>query len=187
MKLLVIALASCLFLFSCEAVVETTQTMRQIDCPTDIASLAFDFAEQYRDAETEYAWGGQDALRVIRVDCSGLVVRCYGYAVENSAYCLLFDDASSSDFYAKYARLVDLPELRRGDLIFMGEPEVDSVTHIALFERVDAGEIYFIDATQKDTNGDGINDINGVTARHYAADDARIRAFGILQVGTTWN
>ncbi len=170
--------AICLLLFSCGAGFEAT-----IDCPADIAARAFAFAVQYRDAETEYAWGGQDALRAaLRLDCSGLVVRCYGYAVEDSAYRLLFADASSADMYANYARLVELDELRQGDLIFMGESGTAQVTHIALFDHTEAGIVYFIDATKKDTDGDGIDDIDGVTARHYAANDARIKAFGIMQV-----
>lgn len=159
-----------------------------IDCPADIAAKAFAFAVQYRDAETEYAWGGQDALRAaLRLDCSGLVVRCYGYAVEDSPYRLLFADASSADLYVDYARLVAVDDLRQGDLIFMGEPGTDRVTHIALFDRAESGNLFFIDATKKDTDGDGIDDINGVTARHYAADDERIKAFGVLQVRTIWH
>ncbi len=157
---------------------DTAGAGRTVDCPAVIAAQAFAFAVQYRDAETEYAWGAQDALRAaLRLDCSGLVVRCYGYAVEDSPYCLLFDDASSADLYADYARLVAL-----GDLLFMGEPGTDRVTHIALFDRAESGNIFFIDATRKDTDGDGIDDINGVTARHYAAGDERIKAFGIMQV-----
>ena len=164
---------------------DTADTGRTVDCPAAIAAQAFAFAVQYRDAETEYAWGGQDALRAaLRLDCSGLVVRCYGYAVEDSPYCLLFDDASSADLYADYARLVAVDALRQGDLLFMGEPGTDLVTHIALFDRAESGNIYFIDATRKDTDGDGIDDINGVTARYYAADDERIKAFGIMQVRT---
>ena len=160
---------------------DTAGAGRTVDCPAVIAAQAFAFAVQYRDAETEYAWGAQDALHL---DCSGLVVRCYGYAVEDSAYRLLFADASSADLYADYARLVALDDLRQGDLLFMGEPGTDRVTHIALFDRAESGNIFFIDATKKDTDGDGIDDINGVTARHYAADDERIKAFGIMQVRT---
>lgn len=176
------ALAVCALFFSCDLAHDTAGAGRTIDCPADIAARAFAFAVQYRDAETEYAWGGQDALRAaLRLDCSGLVVRCYGYAVEDSAYRLLFADASSADMYASYARLVELDELRQGDLIFMGEPGTERVTHIALFDRTEAGIVYFIDATKKDTDGD---DIDGVTARRYAADDERIKAFGMMQVRT---
>lgn len=185
MRAIVLAVAACLPLCSCVMAHDTADAGRTIDCPAAIAATAFAFAVQYRDAETEYAWGAQDALRAaLRLDCSGLVVRCYGYAVEDSSYCLLFDDASSADLYADYARLVALDDLRQGDLIFMGEPGTDRVTHIALFDRTESGNLFFIDATRKDTDGDGIDDINGVTARHYAADDERIKAFGIMQVRT---
>lgn len=185
MRTIVLALAACLSLFSCDMAQDTVDSGRTVDCPAAIAAQAFAFAVRYRDAETEYAWGGQDALRAaLRLDCSGLVVRCYGYAVEDSPYCLLFDDASSVDLYADYARPVAVDDLRQGDLLFMGEPGTDRVTHIALFDRAESGILFFIDATRKDTDGDGIDDINGVTARHYAADDERIKAFGIMQVRT---
>ncbi len=101
MRAVVLALAVCAFFFSCDLAHDTDGAGRTIDCPADIAARAFAFAVQYRDAETEYAWGGQDALRAaLRLDCSGLVVRCYGYAVEDSVYRLLFADASSADRYA---------------------------------------------------------------------------------------
>ena len=46
----------------------------------------------------------------------------------------------------------------------------------------DNGKIYFIDSTQKDTNGDGINDIDGVSYRDYPEDDSRFKAFGRMRV-----
>ena len=183
-KIIGMLLVGMLF-FSCSLAPDEVACGQIVDCPEAIAAKAFYFAEQYRDTETVYVWGGQDGLRAaLALDCSGLVVRCYGYAVEDSAYWLLFDDASSADFYERYARLVPLAELRQGDLLFMGEQSTDTVTHIALFDRLDGEELYFIDSTQKDTDGDGKNDIDGVTERHYACDDERIKAFGILQVGT---
>ena len=65
----------------------------------------------------------------------------------------------------------------------MGESDSSEVTHIALFEKLENGRIYFIDSTQKDTNGDGINDIDGVTYRNYSEDDSRFKAFGRMKVG----
>ena len=35
---------------------------------------------------------------------------------------------------------------------------------------------------QEDTNGDGINDIDGVTYRNYSEDDSRFKAFGRMRV-----
>ncbi len=64
----------------------------------------------------------------------------------------------------------------------MGEAESDKITHIAVFEKTENGIIYFIDSTQKDTNGDGVNDINGVTRRNYSENDKRFKAFGIMRL-----
>ena len=36
--------------------------------------------------------------------------------------------------------------------------------------------------TQKDTDGDGVDDINGVTERNYEVSDKRLKSFGIMQV-----
>lgn len=86
----------------------------------------------YKDSETEYKFGGQDPLRTIKIDCSGLVVMCYKYALVDTHYSLLFDDATAHDMYEKYSFQTDKP--RQGDLIFMGESNSDKITHIALFD-----------------------------------------------------
>ena len=64
----------------------------------------------------------------------------------------------------------------------MGETNSDSVTHIALFDKLENGKIYFIDSTQKDTNGDGVNDIDGVTYRDYSENDSRFKGFGRMRL-----
>ena len=64
----------------------------------------------------------------------------------------------------------------------MGESDSPSVTHIALFEKNQNGIIYFIDSTQKDTDGDGVYDIDGVTYRQYPENDNRFKAFGIMRL-----
>ena len=84
--------------------------------------------------------------------------------------------------YTNASTHIDKAELKKGNLIFIGEADSDSVTHIALFDKFENGRIYFIDSTQKDTNGDGVNDIDGVTYRNYAEDDSRFKAFGRMRL-----
>ena len=84
--------------------------------------------------------------------------------------------------YADFSRSVPIGELRQGDLIFMGESDSSRITHIAIFDRIENGAVYFIDSTQKDTDGDGVDDINSVTERNYEVSDKRLKSFGIMQV-----
>ncbi len=49
--------------------------------PETVRIAALHYAKTYVELGAAYAWGGQDPLpRTISVDCSGLVVRCYGVA-----------------------------------------------------------------------------------------------------------
>lgn len=173
---------SALTLFSCAPESESTGDVQKTDCPEEITARAIRFAELYRGSETQYAWGGQDAVRAIKIDCSGLVVMCYKYALVDTGYSLPFSDASASGMYADFSRSVPIGELRQGDLIFMGESDSSRITHIAIFDRIENGAVYFIDSTQKDTDGDGVDDINGVTERNYEVSDKRLKSFGIMQV-----
>ena len=147
-----------------------------IDCPADIAARAFCFAELYRDSDTTYEWGGQDPVRsVIGIDCSGLVIMCYKYALVDTQYSLLVSDMTAGYMYQNAATIVSCSSARKGDLIFMGEPDSSSVTHIALFDRLENGKIYFIDSTEKEN-------ISGVTARFYEASDSRFKAYGYMKL-----
>lgn len=142
-------------------------------CPADIARQALDYALEYSRADTEYKWGGQDLLRVIQIDCSGLVVNCYKYAVENTAYSLPFTDAAVIDFYTRHTIKTETP--RSGDLLFMGDDTTIPPTHMSLFVKEENGEIYFIDSTYKPDDN-----IDGVSQRHYPKTDLRFLSFGML-------
>lgn len=147
-----------------------------IDCPSDIAARAFRFAELYKDSDTVYEWGGQDPVRsAIAIDCSGLVIMCYKYAMVDTKYSLLLSDMTADSMYESAASIIPLDKMRQGDLIFMGEADSSKVTHIALFDCVENECVYFIDATEKD-------DISGVTRRFYQSDDMRFKAFGVMKV-----
>lgn len=150
-----------------------------IDTPAEIAERAFEFARLYAESNTLYGYGKQEPVRnVIQIDCSGLVVMCYKYALVDTPYQLPVPDMTANYMYENASTLISIHELRKGDLLFMGESDSSEVTHIALFEKEEDGKIYFIDSTQKDTDNDGVFEINGVTQRHYEADDSRFKAFG---------
>jgi len=117
----------------------------EIDCPDEICERAFEFALLYKETGMKYEHGGQSPLRFAGIDCSGLVVMCYKYALVDTKYRLLFDDASANAVYTNYSTPTIFP--RRGDLIFMGEVDTISVTHIAIFDKMENGKVYFIDST----------------------------------------
>ncbi len=73
-------------------------------------------------------------------------------------------------------------ELRKGDLVYLGPEEESIINHMGIFSHVENGRIYFIDSTQKDTDGDGTIDINGVTLRSYPEDDRRFKGFGVMKL-----
>ncbi|HQL04320.1 MAG TPA: NlpC/P60 family protein [Treponemataceae bacterium] len=145
-----------------------------------VREKAYQTALLYLEADTEYAWGGQDPLRTIQLDCSGLVVMCYTYAVEDSIFSLPFYDAASYDLYLKYSTPTDDPV--RGDVIFMGDTETSTVNHVAVFEKEENNIIYFIDSTRRDLDGDGIYEVDGVTRRSYHKDRSPIIGFGLINL-----
>ena len=148
----------------------------EIDCPAEIASRAFRFAELYKDSGTVYELGGQAPVRsAIAIDCSGLVVMCYKYAMVDTKYSLLVSDMTAAYMCESASSHVALEQMRQGDLIFMGEADSSNVSHIALFDRLENGNVYFIDSTEK-------NDISGVTCRYYAASDSRFKSFGVMKI-----
>lgn len=171
-----------LSLVSCNNGTDDKTSFTEIDAPDSISERAYSFAELYEQSDTEYHLGGQDPVRAIQIDCSGLIIMCYKYALVDTKYQLLVSDMTANYMYTNASTHIDKADLKKGNLIFMGEANSNSVTHIALFEKLENGKIYFIDSTQKDTNGDGINAIDGVTYRNYSEDDSRFKAFGRMKV-----
>lgn len=53
---------------------------------------------------------------------------------------------------------------------------------MALLKEKKDGYVFFIDSTQKDTDGDGFDDINGVTERNYKENDLRLKSYGIMKI-----
>jgi hypothetical protein len=159
-----------LMFFSCKSDITVNDILAE--CPVDIADRALSYAYEYSEADTEYEWGGQDLLRTVKIDCSGLIVNCYVYAIRNTKYSLPFNDAAVINLYREWTVKTDLP--RPGDLIFMGDDR-DTPSHAAIFAKKKDDCIFFIDSTLKTTDA-----IDGVSERNYAESDPRFLSFGVL-------
>jgi hypothetical protein len=157
------------FLSSCD---DLNRTSDFVPCPAEIAKRALEYALEYSHNDTEYEWGGQEPLRSIRIDCSGLIVNCYNYAIAETMFSLPFYDAAVINFYKEWSVPTNNP--RSGDLIFMGEDK-NNPSHMSLFVKTEGGNIYFVDSTLKPEDG-----INGVSERNYPKSDKRFLSFGVL-------
>ena len=160
------------FLFSCTQ--EINENPALLECPEALALKALEYAVEYSNADTEYFWGGRDDLRSIKIDCSGLVLNCYKYAVNGTGCSLPFSDSTVATLFSKWTVPTNSP--RPGDLIFMGDDK-SNPSHVSLYAGKDDENIYFIDSTLK-----ADDDINGVTERFYPIGDDRFLSFGALLV-----
>lgn len=136
----------------------------------EIRLKALEYAKMYCEADTKYVSGGQDFIRVIKVDCSGMVINCYEYAVKKSIYKLPFSDATANNIYTQYSTHTNNP--KPGDLIFLDYSSGAGIDHIGIFVKQEAGKIYFIDATE---------DYN-VSQRSYSSTDSKIVGFGKMDL-----
>ena len=143
------------------------------NCPSPIAKSAFEYAKLYAASDTVYKLGAQDPLRSIQIDCSGLIIMCYKYALKNTGYSLVQSDMSSSYMYEHASIRTTTP--RRGDLIFMGDSNSSKITHVAIFDRFEGDQVYFIDSTS-------VGRTTGVSERHYSRNDKRIKSYGIMKL-----
>lgn len=176
MRKILLFICGALLLASCKLPTDGAEDKEYtvVDCSKEIKTRAFRFAELYRDSDTEYVLGGQSPVRAaIQIDCSGLVIMCYKYAIVDTKYLLIESDMTANYIFKNASTITETPE--QGDLIFMGELGTDSVTHIAIYDREENGEIYFIDCTD---NGE----VNGVTERHYAKNNKKFKSFGVMKL-----
>ena len=136
-----------------------------------IRSKALEYAKWYCQEDTKYVYGGQDPIpRVLRVDCSGMVINCYKYAVENTKYKLPFNDTTAANLHSTFSIHTDTPQ--PGDMIFMGEANSSKISHIGIFVKKSGSTIYFIDAT------DGF----GVSQRSYDKSNSKIKGYGQIKL-----
>ena len=134
-----------------------------------IRKKALEYAQEYCRVDTEYYYGGQDMIRAIKVDCSGMVINCYKYAIANTGYKLLFDDTTAANLYSKFSDHTTNP--KPGDLIFMGDTNSKTVNHIGIFVKKQGSTVYFIDATEG----------KGVAERNYDINNSKIKGFGSMK------
>lgn len=131
---------------------------------------AYYAAEYYLDSEMEYELGGDDEIYIPPytrgIDCSGLIIDCYIFAVEDTDYSMPFKDKTADNIYHHYSSDVIIPQ--KGDLIFWTD-ESDHAYHIALYEKTESNKYYFIESNYLPKDG-----INGV-------------AYRSLSVNTTFN
>lgn len=109
-----------ILLFSCSQPQHSFGDYEIVDAPDRICEAAYQFAKLYEEAETEYAWGGQDPLRAIQMDCSGLVVMCYKYALVDTKYSLLASDMTAAYMHESAATPIEKKDLKRGESHFYG-------------------------------------------------------------------
>ena len=93
-----------------------------------IFSSCGELAELYENVDTYYKYGGQDPLRSIGIDCSGLVLMSYKYAITDTKYGLMEADMSSAYMESHASKKTTSP--MKGDLIFMGERNTSRITHV---------------------------------------------------------
>jgi len=176
-KKIILVLAAGLFICSC-ATNNSGVLYSVIECPESIRERVVFYAREYTQRDTLFEWGGRDLLEkegVLEVDCSGLIVRAYQYAVKGTKYALLFEDTNVSSLYTYFTIPIDVP--KPGDLIFMGTNINNPPSHMSIFVCMDNDNTYFIDSTIKEEDG-----IDGATLRHYAKDNSKILFFARLLV-----
>ncbi len=111
-----------------------------------IRSKAFYAAEYYLEQGMDYQLGGDDEIYIPPyrgIDCSGLVINSYKYAVSDTFYSLPFSDATANKIMTNYSNPVENPE--KGDLIFWLNDNGEAF-HVALFEKTEGSRYYFIES-----------------------------------------
>jgi hypothetical protein len=166
-------------LFVCSCASNNSSVLYSVaECPENIRERVVFFAQKYVQRDTYFEWGENDPLEkegILELDCSGLIVRAYQYAVKDTKYGLLFEDTNVSSLYTYFTIPVDIPT--PGDLIFMGTEPNNPPTHMSIFVGMDDDNIYFIDSTLKEDEN-----IDGVTLRFYKKEDPKFLFFARLLV-----
>lgn len=171
--LVILTLSSCSFEFL-TGIRYVTSSFTTIDCPTEIISRAFKFAELYEKEDTVYEWGGEDPLRnVIGIDCSGLVIMCYKYAMVDTEYKLLNEDMTAQNIHDYASTKKSVGTVQKGDLVFIGPEGSKEITHIGFFQKYEDNIVYILDSS---------SDSNGVHYNSYSVDSKKIKGYGRMRV-----
>ena len=131
------------------------------------------YAKEYCKYDTVYSMSGQDVIppRALRVDCSGMVINCYKYAISNTDYKLPFTDASAYSLFSQYTTPTNAPQ--PGDLIFLTYTG-GKVGHVGIFVKEQGGKVYFIDSSEADSS-------KAVQQRNYLKTDSKIVGYGVMK------
>ncbi|MBQ7904427.1 MAG: C40 family peptidase [Spirochaetaceae bacterium] len=171
--LVILIFSSCSFEFL-TGIRYVTSSFTTIDCPTEIISRAFKFAELYEKEDTVYEWGGEDPLRnTIGIDCSGLVIMCYKYAMVDTEYKLLNEDMTAQNIHDYASTKKSVGTVQKGDLVFIGPEGSKEITHIGFFEKYEDNIVYILDSS---------SDSNGVHYNSYSVDSKKIKGYGRMRV-----
>ena len=171
--LVILIFSSCSFEFL-TGIRYVTSPFTTIDCPTEIISRAFKFAELYEKEDTVYEWGGEDPLRnTIGIDCSGLVIMCYKYAMVDTEYKLLNEDMTAQNIHDYASTKKSVGTVQKGDLVFIGPEGSKEITHIGFFEKYEDNIVYILDSS---------SDSNGVHYNTYSVDSKKIKGYGRMKV-----
>ena len=179
LKKILLVLSISLSFVSCEFILDTEFTSSYlnytiIDAPSEVAQRAYKFAQLYEQEDTVYEWGGQEPLRnAIGIDCSGLVVMCYKYAMVDTVYELISSDMTAQNIHDRASRKITVSNARKGDLIFIGTENSKEISHIGIFEKYENGKIYFIDSSEGK---------NGVHYSEYPVDTKKIKGYGVMKI-----
>lgn len=171
--LVILTLSSCSFEFL-TGIRYVTSPFTTIDCPTEIISRAFKFAELYEKEDTVYEWGGEDPLRnTIGIDCSGLVIMCYKYAMVDTEYKLLNEDMTAQNIHDYASTKKSVETVQKGDLVFIGPEGSKEITHIGFFQKYEDNIVYILDSSSGS---------NGVHYNTYSVDSKKIKGYGRMRV-----
>lgn len=171
--LVILIFSSCSFEFL-TGIRYVTSSFTTIDCPTEIISRAFKFAELYEKEDTVYEWGGEDPLRnTIGIDCSGLVIMCYKYAMVDTEYKLLNEDMTAQNIHDYASTKKSVSSVQKGDLVFIGPEGSKEITHIGFFEKYEDNIVYILDSSSGS---------NGVHYNSYSFDSKKIKGYGRMRV-----
>lgn len=171
--LVILIFSSCSFEFL-TGIRYVTSSFTTIDCPTEIISRAFKFAELYEKEDTVYEWGGEDPLRnTIGIDCSGLVIMCYKYAMVDTEYKLLNEDMTAQNIHDYASTKKSVSSVQKGDLVFIGPEGSKEITHIGFFQKYEDNIVYILDSSSGS---------NGVHYNTYSVDSKKIKGYGRMKV-----
>lgn len=145
--MIVVLLSACNIVFVSDDDIDIAE-IEQVTVLDEIRLKAYYAAEFYLAGGMKYELGGDDEIYVPPystrgIDCSGLAINVYKFAVEGSNYSMPFTDATADTIYHNYSIDIDTPQ--KGDLIFWTD-DSDHAYHIAVFEKIESSRYYFIES-----------------------------------------